>query len=693
MNEEGLFRIPGSSVKIKKLKNAINAWFVTLASQSDLESSHHQQTQSSVLAIHDLFKDIVGQRPPLQTTTLVGDSNGSGCSTSNGGSSNQIVTTGRDNSTHTQLTNSSPSATSSCAQESLHIVFDVHTIAGLLKLYLRELPEPLFTYALYNQWIDATVKTLNNESQALTLEQVIEQLPKQNYDNLHLLIRFLYLLTCHQESNKMTSSNLAITMAPSLIRARPVQELSNSNEQSANGDQQQQQVDDMQALNMQMSSVGMSASLHALVIQTLINQAEKLFPGDIQFTIAGLSDATSEELCERAKQQKASKLDRSCLKSASPTGLSTASSSSFSSNGSVSSSTGKKHGRKGGSMDGLLDDKLGIQSVISSRPMSVHLQNNRSHFKGQHYPPPVPPAPASRSHSRHGSDSSPSFQNNIHQQVGCANQKAPAPPVPPPCAVKRHQKQIPSVPHGTLEHRSCDDTVSNKSIRIIDSAPNFKPTVGSLRGSGSLRPSVPPPSRPLKQAASVEGSQKNELEDKELVKSSEELDNNQQNDDKSSNSVASSGNLRGEFEEIQAVDVDEIDISVPISPVVSLDSTSGTNDDDSSFDDSRSLEHSWSECVLDKKDYPQTTNNTTTGCTASTLSDTNHGECVAAGDMSEKRCSRPAPMPRRRDNVEKNDESENKGRANEEDGGTLKSAPPAKPPRSISPKVTQSTPL
>jgi hypothetical protein len=32
---------------------------------------------------------------------------------------------------------------------------DPHTVAGALKSYLRELPEPLLTYNLYHEWINA----------------------------------------------------------------------------------------------------------------------------------------------------------------------------------------------------------------------------------------------------------------------------------------------------------------------------------------------------------------------------------------------------------------------------------------------------------------------------------------------------------------------------------------------------------
>ena len=33
---------------------------------------------------------------------------------------------------------------------------DPHTIAGCLKMYLRELPEPILTYNLYKEWMQAS---------------------------------------------------------------------------------------------------------------------------------------------------------------------------------------------------------------------------------------------------------------------------------------------------------------------------------------------------------------------------------------------------------------------------------------------------------------------------------------------------------------------------------------------------------
>lgn len=36
-----------------------------------------------------------------------------------------------------------------------HELHDVHIVAGMLKSYLRELPEPMLTFDLYDDWINA----------------------------------------------------------------------------------------------------------------------------------------------------------------------------------------------------------------------------------------------------------------------------------------------------------------------------------------------------------------------------------------------------------------------------------------------------------------------------------------------------------------------------------------------------------
>lgn len=67
---------------------------------------------------------------------------------------------------------------------------DAHTIAGVLKSYLRDLPEPLLTYQLFDQFIAASQRPTDEQRKAAILN-VIKQLPKPNYDNLRYLSRFL----------------------------------------------------------------------------------------------------------------------------------------------------------------------------------------------------------------------------------------------------------------------------------------------------------------------------------------------------------------------------------------------------------------------------------------------------------------------------------------------------------------------
>uniref|UniRef100_A0A8C6M6C5 Rho GTPase-activating protein 17 n=1 Tax=Nothobranchius furzeri TaxID=105023 RepID=A0A8C6M6C5_NOTFU len=96
---------------------------------------------------------------------------------------------------------------------------DPHAVAGALKSYLRELPEPLMTYQLYDEWIQASsVSDPDKRLQALWL--VCDKLPKSNKNNLRYLVKFLAKLALESEVNKMTPSNIAIVLGPNLLWAK-----------------------------------------------------------------------------------------------------------------------------------------------------------------------------------------------------------------------------------------------------------------------------------------------------------------------------------------------------------------------------------------------------------------------------------------------------------------------------------------
>ncbi|KAK1793918.1 hypothetical protein P4O66_010831, partial [Electrophorus voltai] len=96
---------------------------------------------------------------------------------------------------------------------------DPHAVAGALKSYLRELPEPLMTFELYNDWFKAAGEK-ELEDKLEKLRAVLQKLPSENYNNLRYLIQFLACLSEQQAVNRMTPSNIAIVLGPNLLWPR-----------------------------------------------------------------------------------------------------------------------------------------------------------------------------------------------------------------------------------------------------------------------------------------------------------------------------------------------------------------------------------------------------------------------------------------------------------------------------------------
>jgi len=99
----------------------------------------------------------------------------------------------------------------------LSIIDDPHVVAGLLKLYLRELPSPLFPFELYDKLVEAH----QNKENTIPMLQTIfkDDLPPANKATLKKLLELLTFIEKNSEENKMTSSNLSIVFAPNLIRS------------------------------------------------------------------------------------------------------------------------------------------------------------------------------------------------------------------------------------------------------------------------------------------------------------------------------------------------------------------------------------------------------------------------------------------------------------------------------------------
>ncbi|XP_050757167.1 rho GTPase-activating protein 29 isoform X2 [Gymnogyps californianus] len=118
-----------------------------------------------------------------------------------------------------------------------------HDISNVLKLYLRQLPEPLILFRLYNEFIglakesqnineeldakQASPKSKKRQSICIELNRIIikikdllKQLPVPNYNTLQYLVGHLHRVTEQSDENKMSASNLGIIFGPTLIRPR-----------------------------------------------------------------------------------------------------------------------------------------------------------------------------------------------------------------------------------------------------------------------------------------------------------------------------------------------------------------------------------------------------------------------------------------------------------------------------------------
>ncbi|XP_040177151.1 unconventional myosin-IXb isoform X4 [Rana temporaria] len=95
--------------------------------------------------------------------------------------------------------------------------YAIHAITGILKQWLRELPEPLMTFAQYSEFLKA-VELPGKQEQLCTIYKVLGQLPQANYNSLERLIFHLVKVSLLEDVNRMSPNSLAIVFAPCLLR-------------------------------------------------------------------------------------------------------------------------------------------------------------------------------------------------------------------------------------------------------------------------------------------------------------------------------------------------------------------------------------------------------------------------------------------------------------------------------------------
>ncbi|CDQ72036.1 unnamed protein product [Oncorhynchus mykiss] len=96
--------------------------------------------------------------------------------------------------------------------------YSIHTVTGLVKRWLRELPEPLLTFSLYNDFLHA-VELPEQSEQLRAVYQKLDDLPPSNFNTLERLVFHLVRVAKEEEHNRMSANCLAIVFAPCILRS------------------------------------------------------------------------------------------------------------------------------------------------------------------------------------------------------------------------------------------------------------------------------------------------------------------------------------------------------------------------------------------------------------------------------------------------------------------------------------------
>ncbi|KAL4657831.1 rho GTPase-activating protein 12-like isoform X1 [Arapaima gigas] len=94
---------------------------------------------------------------------------------------------------------------------------EIHVITGALKLFFRELPEPLFPFSNFESFI-AAIKLSDYSQKVSYICDLVKSLPLPNHDTMKALFRHLRKVIEFRDNNRMSVQSVAIVFGPTLLR-------------------------------------------------------------------------------------------------------------------------------------------------------------------------------------------------------------------------------------------------------------------------------------------------------------------------------------------------------------------------------------------------------------------------------------------------------------------------------------------
>ncbi|XP_042563716.1 rho GTPase-activating protein 15 isoform X2 [Clupea harengus] len=95
---------------------------------------------------------------------------------------------------------------------------DIHVITGALKLFFRELPEPLIPYSSFDDIVE-TVKMSDYLDKVDRMKCLVTSMPPPNHDTMKAMFCHLKRVMELSDMNRMSTQNIGIVFGPTLMRS------------------------------------------------------------------------------------------------------------------------------------------------------------------------------------------------------------------------------------------------------------------------------------------------------------------------------------------------------------------------------------------------------------------------------------------------------------------------------------------
>ncbi|KAM7537069.1 hypothetical protein Aperf_G00000074783 [Anoplocephala perfoliata] len=97
--------------------------------------------------------------------------------------------------------------------------WDIYELSDSLKLFLRELKEPLLLYALYDDFeeFQNSIASFTTEENIARMRSILEKLPECHYATTKMIIEHLSKVAALSSANHMNSKNLALVFGPNMM--------------------------------------------------------------------------------------------------------------------------------------------------------------------------------------------------------------------------------------------------------------------------------------------------------------------------------------------------------------------------------------------------------------------------------------------------------------------------------------------